>query len=244
MAKFVHSENDLNTMLTKFNYTFEELNIIPEDFYELLGFDGNEPPEPFPANINDALNEAPMLCAIIGGYKIFNSVDINTHKQSIEIQGQVFLPSKTVTTQLKTSTKVALFVCTAGAKITERANKLASENEPLMAYIFDVLGSIVVEKAIGKIQAALLKEVQKDGLGISDRYSPGYCEWSVGEQQLLFSLLPKDFCGIKLSESSLMHPIKSVSGIIGIGEGLKEKGYQCEWCTDTNCIYGKIKRKK
>jgi hypothetical protein len=81
-------------------------------------------------------------------------------------------------------------------------------------------------------------------LGISDRFSPGYCDWNVSEQHKLFNLLPESFCGIHLSESSLMNPIKSVSGIIGIGENLKQLGYQCYWCNDPNCIYGKTKRKK
>lgn len=231
-------------MLRQFEYTFDELNIIPEDFYDLLGFDGNEAPEPFPDYIQEALNEAPSLCDIIGGFKIFDSIEINTEKLTIEIQGQIFSPSKTVTTQLKASSKAALFACTAGANISEHAHKISADSDPMMAYVFDVLGSIAVEKAIDKIQATLLEEVKKENLGISDRYSPGYCEWSVGEQQMLFSLLPKNFCDIKLSESSLMHPIKSVSGIIGIGEGLRQKGYQCQWCTDKNCIYGRIKRKK
>ncbi len=231
-------------MLKQFKYTFEELNIIPEDFYELLGFEGNEAPEPFPDYIKEALNQAPALCDIIGGFKIFDSVEISTKNLTIGIEGKVFSPTKTVTTQLKTSSKLALFACTAGAKISEHANKISAESDPLMAYVFDVLGSNMVEKATDKVQASLLEEVQKEGLGITDRYSPGYCEWSVGEQQMLFSLLPANFCGIKLSDSSLMHPIKSVSGIIGIGAGLRQKGYQCEWCTDKNCIYGKIKRKK
>jgi len=77
-----------------------------------------------------------------------------------------------------------------------------------------------------------------------DLFSPGYCNWSMAEQQKLFSLLPPGFCGIQLSPSSLMHPIKSVSGIIGIGTSCKQKGYQCEWCNDKDCIYGRIRRQK
>jgi cobalamin-dependent methionine synthase I len=106
------------------------------------------------------------------------------------------------------------------------------------------VGSVTVEKAMDKIQEILDTEMQKTGLTISDRYSPGYCDWSVGEQQLLFTLMPKDFCGVSLSDSSLMKPIKSVSGIIGIGKELRQKGYQCDWCSDKNCIYGKIKRQQ
>lgn len=231
-------------MLKQFEYTFEELNIVPTDFFELLGFDNNEAPEPFPYYIENVLKEAPALSSIKGGFKIFDSIKIDTDMLTIEIDGQVFSPSKTVVTQLKQSTKAALFACTAGTAISDHAKKVSNEGDPMLSYVFDVLGSITVEKATDKMQATLLELLKEDNLGVSDRYSPGYCEWSVAEQHMLFSLLPENFCGIKLSDSALMHPIKSVSGIIGIGEGLKQKGYQCQWCTDTNCIYGKIKRKK
>jgi hypothetical protein len=110
--------------------------------------------------------------------------------------------------------------------------------------VYDILGSITVEKATDNIQEFLAADCKASELGISDRFSPGYCEWSVSEQQMLFDLMPKRFCGVTLSESSLMSPIKSVSGIIAIGKGFNPKGYQCNWCNDKNCIYGKIKRKK
>lgn len=231
-------------MIKKYKYTFEELQIVPADLQDLLGFENNEIPEPFPTYIETALASAPSLCNIQGAFRIFDTVDVNTANNTIQVETELFSPAKTVTTQLKKSTKVALFACTAGAGISEHAHKISAENDPMLAYVLDILGSVTVEKATDKIQAALLEEVSSDGLGISDRYSPGYCEWSVGEQQKLFSLLPENICGIQLSESSLMHPIKSVSGIIGIGEGLRQKGYQCKWCTDRNCIYGKMDRKK
>ena len=102
----------------------------------------------------------------------------------------------------------------------------------------------MADKAAEKMAKHLKEYAQKKQMGISDSFSPGYCEWSVAEQQKLFSLLPDKFCGVQLSESSLMYPIKSVSGIIGIGTGVEQKGYQCNWCNDLNCIYGKIKRQK
>jgi len=229
-------------MNKEFHFSFDELNIAPKDLTDLLGFENGIIPEPFPEIINQALIDAPQFCNIKGGYKIFDSVEINKKDASIKIENKIFLPSKVVTTQLKGSTSVALYICTTGEEISNRANKLLSEGDPMLSYIFDVIGSVAVEKATDKIQKYLELESKKLGLNISDRYSPGYCEWSVAEQQILFSFFPKNFCGVSLSESSLMSPIKSVSGIIGIGATLQQKGYQCRWCNDKNCIYGKIKR--
>lgn len=231
-------------MIKEFQFSFEELNIVPKDLTDLLGFENGNIPEPFPEIIEYALLEAPKYCNIKGGYRIFDIIEINHQNATIKIENQLFSPSKVVTTQLKESTSVALYICTAGEDISNHANEISRQGDPMLSYIVDVIGSVTVEKATDKIQKLLEIESKKSGLCISDRYSPGYCEWSVAEQQKLFSFFPDNFCGVSLSESSLMSPIKSVSGIIGIGAGLQQKGYQCRWCSDKNCIYGKIKRKE
>ncbi len=231
-------------MIKEFNYNFNELDIKPKDIEELLGFENGDVPEPFPEIIKHAINEAPKYTNIKGGYKYFETFKTNALKETIKVNHQIFSPSKVVVTQLKHATSCALFLCTAGKEISEYSKQLEMEGELLLSYVFDVTGSIAVDKAMDKIQNELENDFDKKGLRISDRYSPGYCEWSVAEQQKLFSLLPENFCGISLSDSSLMTPIKSVSGIIGIGTKLERKGYQCHWCNDKNCIYGRIKRQK
>jgi len=80
------------------------------------------------------------------------------------------------------------------------------------------------------------------GLHVSESFSPGYCSWDVAEQHKLFSFFPTNFCGITLSDSSLMKPVKSVSGIIGIGSDLNRKVHHCLICNDKTCMYGRIRR--
>jgi len=231
-------------MLKEFQYHFEELSVTSADIEELMGFENGEIPEPFPEYIQKGLSHAPEFCEIKGGFKIFESAMVNTKNKTIKIENQTFSPAKIVTTQLKNATAAALFVCTAGDGISAHSQHLAAEGDTLLSYVFDVIGSLTVDKAVDKMEEELKKEVETKGLHISDRYSPGYCDWSVADQQQLFALLPSKFCGITLAKSMLMSPIKSVSGIIGIGPNLKQIGYQCNWCNDTNCIYGKMKRKK
>ncbi len=231
-------------MIKEFEYRFEELSVLPVEIEELMGFENSEVPEPFPEYIHEGLTQAPKFSEIKGGFKIFKRAIVNTEEQTIQIENRVFAPAKIVTTQLKNATGVALFVCTAGTGISAHSKKLAAEGDTLLSYVFDVIGSLTVDKAMDKIEEELKKEMETTGLNISDRYSPGYCDWSVADQQKLFALLPSHFCGITLADSMLMNPIKSVSGIIGIGKQVKQIGYQCYWCNDINCIYGKMKRKK
>jgi hypothetical protein len=231
-------------MIKEFQYNFEELSVSSEEIEELMGFEKGEIPEPFPELISTGLAQAPNFTRIKGGYKIFESAVIDSENWTIQIEDRIFSPTKVVTTQLKNASAAALFICTAGTKISAHSKQLAAEGDTLLSYVFDVIGSITVDKAMDKIEEELKQEMTAAGLHISDRFSPGYCEWSVADQQKLFALLPPRFCGITLTESSLMNPIKSVSGIIGIGRQVKQMGYQCNWCNDINCIYGKMKRKK
>ncbi len=231
-------------MLKEYSYKFGELGVNHRDIEELLGFGDHDVPEPFPELINKAITTAASVCNIRGGYKSFEDCKIHEKSNTIHIENQVFSPSKIVITQLRKSTSCALFVCTAGKEISDYARKMQIEGDLLSGFILDTIGSVTVDKAMDKIQCDLAEELNTMRLGISDRYSPGYCDWSVAEQQKLFALIPDNFCGISISESSLMTPIKSISGIIGIGKDLKPKGYQCNWCRDLDCIYGRIKRNK
>ena len=232
------------SMVREFQYAFGELDICSSDIEELMGFDDGVIPDPFPELIEHAINSAPSHSKIRGGYKIFSSDECSMDMQSIRICDQVFNPSKIVITQFKNAMSFGLFICTAGSEISQHAKELSASGDPLLSFVFDVIGSVAVEKATDKVQKSMEAECLKSGLTISDRYSPGYCDWSVSEQQKLFDLMPAGFCGVSLSETSLMSPIKSVSGIIAIGHNLKQKGYQCYWCAEKNCIYGKIRRQK
>jgi hypothetical protein len=104
----------------------------------------------------------------------------------------------------------------------------------------DTFGSLVAEKTADYLQTQLQMETTGSGLKITNRYSPGYCNWPVAGQQQLFELLPAgNPCRFSLTESMLMMPVKSVSGIVGIGKNVKRHEYACNVCSDKNCVYRK-----
>jgi hypothetical protein len=228
----------------EFIFDFEAFEITTNEIATMMGFDPLSIPEPFPELIQNALIQAKPVCKPTGGFRIFSNCALNKTDNTIRIENQLFRPDKIVISQLKEMEQIAIYVCTAGSEITELSNQYLQNGDSLTGFVFDILGSITAEKTAIKLQAELEKMANTEALNISDRFSPGYCQWSVAEQQQLFSLLPPYFCGVKLSASSLMWPIKSTSGIIGIGKNLSQKGYQCHWCTDKDCFVGKINRMK
>ena len=132
---------------------------------------------------------------------------------------------------------MAVFVCTAGEGIEQLIARYKKEGELLKSYISDLAGTLLVEKAMDLIQQKLGDQIIPKGLFLTNRYSPGYCDWDTSEQHRLFSLLPKGFCGVTLNTSALMSPMKSISGIIGIGKKVKFHRHDCRACKSTRCIY-------
>ncbi|MRR23192.1 hypothetical protein EG830_09460 [bacterium] len=111
------------------------------------------------------------------------------------------------------------------------------EGDLLRGYVYDVIGSEVAENAADRMQEELKATSELRGMKITNRFSPGYCGWDVSDQHKLFSFFSNNYCGITLTDSALMNPVKSVSGIIGIGKKLRFRVYPCKRCSDRNCIY-------
>ena len=231
-------------MIFEFAYTFKELEITIEDVRIIMGFEPETNPEDFNPLIAEAIQKANTICNAEGGFAIFSNCNINMTGNTVQISNQLFHPDKIVVSQLKEAQKIAVFVCTAGKAIVDAANKAFNDGDLFLGYTFDSIGSVVADKTAKKLEQELERMVSTDSLKISDRFSPGYCEWDVAEQHQLFSLLPPHFCGAELTSSALMQPVKSVSGIIGIGKNLSQKGLQCHWCNDKKCYVGKINRLK
>jgi hypothetical protein len=229
--------------IQQFRFSFEELAVIPSDLGIMLGFHAGNAPEPFPDMIASALQEAADLFDIKAGYRRITPVVFRKEMKQVEAGGFHFSPGKIIYSQIRKSVEAAFFVATAGQRVSERCRLLNKTGDTIYSYVLDVLGSVVAEKAVEKMIVHIEEEAHSTGWHVSEPYSPGYCDWDVAEQQKLFSFFPPGFCGITLSPSSLMSPLKSISGIIGIGAELNRKGYQCKLCTDRNCIYGRIRRK-
>lgn len=229
--------------LETFKFDYKSLQIDNSIIEGFMGYEAGTAPEPFPELISEILSVADSYCNIQGGYRLFEDIERDKKNHFFRINEITFDIKRIISNQLRKSEKAALFVCTAGPGIGEWSKELMSGGDLMKGYVVDVIGSEIVEKAMDKVQDHLAKEMEAKDLGITDRYSPGYCDWHVSEQQKLFSLLPENYCGIKLSPSSLMYPIKSVSGVIGIGAEAQKKGYVCHTCTMKNCIYIRTKPK-
>lgn len=223
-----------------YQFSFKDVHPSYDEIKVFLQSDKMEDDHPVNAFIRDVLPEMDNNPNIKGGYIIRKTEHISPKDGTIAIEDQELDVGKQICTYMKGADLIALFLCTAGPLFTKLTDRLNKKGEIMEAFVVDAIGSLTVEKAMDKIQEELELKLNNEGLKISNRYSPGYCNWHLSGQQLLFDLIGNNPTGISLTESCLMTPIKSVSGIIGIGSGIKKKKYGCRICQNKTCIYRKI----
>ncbi|NIO48427.1 MAG: hypothetical protein GTN73_03155 [Candidatus Aminicenantes bacterium] len=111
----------------------------------------------------------------------------------------------------KDAEKVAICVCTIGPELEQEIKKLMEKNEMTRALILDALGSEAAEEVAIQSDRILAEKARKMNLWPSKRFSPGYGKWDIREQRFIFRLLPAADIGVRLTESCMMVPRKSVS---------------------------------
>ncbi len=222
-----------------FHFDFDELKLTVSQIENIIGFNEGDDREFVKSLIGEVLNESSEIANVRAQYCLFKRIWFDKENKSVTIDNITFNIKNIVFGQIKKSESVALFLCTAGEEIGKRSREAMREKDFLRGYIYDLIGSEIAEAAADLMQNNLEKSASGSGLKITNRYSPGYCGWSVAEQHKLFSLIPYNYCGIKLNESALMDPEKSVSGIIGIGAAVKINSYTCKMCDMKDCIYRK-----
>lgn len=227
-----------------FQFDFKDLNLTVSQIENVIGYKEGEDRELVTDLIKEILRESADICNIKAQYTIFNDIHLDNDTKSVEVNNINFQIKKIVFNQIRKSDSVAVFLCTAGEEIGIISKKAMQERDLLRGFIYDIIGSEIVEAAADLMQDELEKTMISAGRKITNRYSPGYCSWDVSEQHKLFQLVPDNFCGIRLTESALMNPLKSVSGFIGIGEDVKRHPYTCNICDMKNCIYRELRANK
>ena len=221
--------------------------ISPSDLYEQMGYGDTIPDQTVLNELTTIVEEVrtilrPRFSFVITDLKLQEEKGI----LGTDSPSTVFYIGKIISRQLKGSEACALFVCTAGMEFENYQQQLKQENDMVRMFIADALGSVIAEKCADQMEITLQASIDKLGWKHTNRFSPGYCGWLVSEQQKLFPLISRlspSFSHeiVSLTESSLMIPIKSVSGIIGLGKQVRHLDYTCGLCDLQQC-YKRSKR--
>ena len=223
--------------LFEVSFAPSEIIIDEKEIQKSLGYVDVDMPDYFKDIISEASTESRNKISIKSGYKLLNVEFREDSRDGFFIDGLFFKTEKIVRSQLKDSEQVALFANTIGQEMEDWSKQLIDNGDPVYGFIVDSVASVIVESITDKLHDHIGMQMQNAGLKITNRYSPGYCNWSVFEQHKLFSKFPEKFCDVTLTQSALMIPKKSITGIVGVGANVKYRNYICDVCGMKDCTY-------
>lgn len=139
---------------------------------------------------------------------------------------------------LQSCQEVLLLGATLGSRVDACIRRLAllSVAEGAAA---QAVGAALIESYLDELQVKMQQELELEGLYQKPRFSPGYGDWALEEQKLLFPVLDcARRIGLTLTEGCMMAPSKSVTAVIGLTrEKLQCVQHKCESCSNLGCEF-------
>jgi len=185
--------------------------------------------------LEQMLAELPHLLRPRGVFRIDEVVALES-RRIVLASGAVF--EGAISAFLKHSTLMATYVVTIGSALERLSRGWLRTGKVMQGAIADAVASGCAEATGAALQAEVRTWAQARGMDITPPYSPGYCGMTVRQQIPLFATVPARRINVRITPSCLMLPVKSISGLIGIGPADKVSpgGYPCEACDHPDCV--------
>ncbi len=131
---------------------------------------------------------------------------------------------------------ICCFVVTTGRALEEAMN--AAQRESLFhAYLLDAAGSVVTERLTDQLDGHVSALLGEQGYQTTGRFSPGYCDWDVGQgQEEIFRFLKPESVGVQRTSAGMMIPQKSISAAL-VGAREVSLRYPCPFCSKGDCPF-------
>jgi len=212
------------------------IEIDKEQVCHYIGYEGNHDLSArISSLIDDYAEHAHSLINPLYSYVIKN-VEWARGSMAL-IEDSIIFKSQVIAQLLEHCSQVAILLVTIGKYLEETTSKLARDGLMLQATVLDAIGSDAVEKVADSVQGRIKEIAEAKGLVISRRFSPGYCDWNIGQQRMIFHALTGNTVGVRLTGECLMIPQKSISGVMGIGPSKDnvENYNPCKFCSKQDC---------
>jgi cobalamin-dependent methionine synthase I len=212
-------------------WTDFQLDVKPEDVLRGVGLNRMDSSRKFrllESKTEIALQTALEKIQPIALLRKIRVQEVNTHQVCLE-DGSVF-SNRELSHLLTGAEHIVVAICSIGA-ILEDYSTSFMKSDMLLALALDGLGNAAVENIVQQVCKRLDEESDSANRQTTSPICPGIQGWSVdiGQPQL-FSLVDAGKAGITLTDGMMMHPKKSISFIIGIGQDLIQQNV-CILCS-------------
>lgn len=222
---------DMTVDVSTYTLEFNDLGIKLEALEEKLGDDYDVD------LLHDVLAEAPEHVHCSVGYRFFYRSHIRFRDNDILVGPALFRTGALVPRRIGAVTDIALYAASHGAELDRWAQEAGARGHNLAKYMINALGEVVVEHAAEWLERQLKSSLLRSGRSTTNRYDVGFCGWVKSDTPVVFSLFPKNFCGIKVDRTCTMKPQASLAGIIGMGINTVRRPHPCFQCAyEVGCV--------
>lgn len=200
----------------------------------LLGYRAASLPLPLESLLTSTLRKARGFLKPQGIYEIYPLQEVKAEGKVVFGEGFTFF-SPGIARMLSSAEALALFIVTVGPYLEDEAAELAQKGEITQSLFLEAAGSAAAESLAQKMQEDIEEEARRHGWLATLRYSPGYCDWDLTQQRVLFSALAGEVIGVTLNPQCIMVPRKSISALIGLGAKVERYFSLCRDCTVEGC---------
>jgi hypothetical protein len=128
-------------------------------------------------------------------------------------------------------TAVAAAICTLGPALERRATALFAERRTSLALALDGLGNELLFSLSRRLQDRIVIAARKAQLTAAGELRPGDPGLSLAAQPAVLRLAGADTVGVSVTQGQLLHPLKSMSMVLGIGIDLPPARWsRCDDC--------------
>ncbi|MBS0612660.1 MAG: hypothetical protein JSS24_05775 [Proteobacteria bacterium] len=130
-----------------------------------------------------------------------------------------------------TLTALACGVCTLGVALEERVRTLFAQGKRSLALALDSLGNELLFEVSARMRHRMMRQTHRQGLTLSGELRSGDPGLALETQPLVLRLAEAERIGVTASRGAVLHPLKSMSCVFGVGIDLPEARWsRCDTC--------------
>ena len=139
---------------------------------------------------------------------------------------------------------VALMAATMGDALALKISELFAQGSASLGYMLNVVSSAAADRLGRRMCRIFLERLRSEPRELKNisvqYYCPGHCGWHISGQEKLLAALHADEIGISLDAHWIMHPLKSISGILAAApievHRFRQDFSFCHKCSERKCV--------
>jgi len=135
--------------------------------------------------------------------------------------------------------QAVVLAVTVGEAIEQAVTRHFDEGNYAYAVLLDAAATAAVEQAADALEKAIRPQLAREGYAMRWRFSPGYGDWPLRQQPELLRVTRAAEIGIRLSDSLMLLPRKSITAILPLARAAacagKQTPHGCAICPQRDC---------